>query len=55
VQKAFLDMGVHEMAAFNIDALMKADEDQAEALDEAHAEMVARVGEVDAAIAAGAG
>jgi len=54
VQKAFVDMGVHEMAAFDIDALMKADEDQAESLDQSHAEMASRALEVDAAIAAGA-
>jgi P-aminobenzoate N-oxygenase AurF len=54
VQKAFIDMGVHEMAAFDIDALMKADEDQAESLDQSHAEMASRALEVDAAIAAGA-
>lgn len=54
VQRAFLDMGVHEMAGFDIDALMKADEDQAEALDQSHAEMAARVREVDQAIASGA-
>ncbi|MCE5292463.1 MAG: long-chain fatty aldehyde decarbonylase [Nocardiaceae bacterium] len=54
VQKAFQDMGVHDMADSNIDALMKADEDQAESLDQSHAEMAARVLEVDAAIAAGA-
>jgi P-aminobenzoate N-oxygenase AurF len=54
VQKAFRDMGVHDMAGFDIDALMKADEDQAEDLDKAHAEMAARVLEVDEIIAAGA-
>jgi len=54
VQQAFVDMGVHEMADSNIDALMKADEDQAESLDKAHAEMAARALEVDEAIAAGA-
>lgn len=54
VQKAFADMGVLDMAAFDIDALMTADEDQAEALDKAQAEMAARVDEVDRAIAAGA-
>ena len=54
VQKAFVDMGVHEMAGFDIDALMKADEDQAESLDQSHAEMASRALEVDAAIAAGA-
>ena len=55
VQKAFRDMGVHDMAGSDIDALMKADEDQAERLDEARAEMAGRVAEVDQAIAAGAG
>lgn len=54
VQKAFADMGVLDMAAFDIDALMTADEDQAEALEKAQAEMAARVDEVDRAIAAGA-
>jgi hypothetical protein len=54
VQKAFRDMGVHDMAGFDIEALMKADEDQAEALDTAHAEMAARTLEVDQAIAAAA-
>jgi hypothetical protein len=53
VQKAFRDMGVHDMAGFDIEALMKADEDQAEALDKAHAEMASRALEVDEAIAAG--
>ena len=55
VQKAFRDMGVHDMASFDIEALMKADEDQAEALDRAHAEMADRALEVDQVIAAGAG
>lgn len=54
VQKAFRDMGVHDMASFDIEALMKADEDQAEALDQAHAEMADRALEVDQVIAAGA-
>jgi hypothetical protein len=36
------------------EALMKADEDQAEALDKAHAEMANRALEVDEVIAAGA-
>ena len=47
-------MGVLDMAGFDLDALMKADEDQAEALDTAHAEMAARTLEVDQAIAAAA-
>jgi len=54
VQKAFADMGVLDMATFDIDALMKADEDQADALEKAHAEMAVRVDEVNQAIAAGA-
>lgn len=53
VQKAFSDMGVLDMAGFDIEALMKADEDQAESLEKAHAEMAARAVEVDEAIAAG--
>lgn len=36
-----------------LEALMKADEDQAEALDKAHAEMAERALEVDQVIAAG--
>lgn len=54
VQKAFTEMGVHDLAHSDIDALMKADEDQGEYLDKAHAEMADRVAEVDRAIAAGA-
>ncbi|MGK2901834.1 MAG: ferritin-like domain-containing protein [Mycobacterium sp.] len=53
VQEAFSDMGVLDMAGFDIEALMKADEDQADALDQAHAEMAARALEVDQVIAAG--
>ena len=55
VRDAFADMGVQDLADSNIEALMKADEDQAEELDKSHAEMTARVLEVDKAIAAGAG
>jgi hypothetical protein len=54
VQKAFIEMGVHDMAGFDIDALMRADEDQAEDLERAHAEMTTRALEVDEAIVAGA-
>jgi hypothetical protein len=54
VQKAFRDMGVLDMAGLDIEALMKADEDQAAALDKAHAEMADRALEVDEVIAAGA-
>lgn len=53
VQKAFRDMGVLDMGSFDIETLMKADEDQAEALDKAHAEMAIRAAEVDQVIAAG--
>ncbi len=42
------------MTDSELGALMKADEDQAESLDKAHAEMAARALEVDEAIAAGA-
>lgn len=55
VQKAFTEMGVHGMANFDIDAVMKADEDQAEELDQSHSEMFHRIVEVDQAIAIGAG
>lgn len=54
VQKAFRDMGVHDLAGSDIEALMKADEDQAESLEQAHAEMAARAVEVDEAITLGA-
>ena len=54
VQKAFVDMGVHDMAASDIDALMKADEDQADALDRAQSEMAGRALEVDQIIELGA-
>ena len=54
VQKAFVDMGVHDMAASDIDALMKADEDQADALDKAQSEMAGRALEVDQMIELGA-
>ena len=55
VQKAFRDMGVLDMAGCDIETLMKADEDQAEALDKSHAELADRAREVDQVIAAGAG
>ena len=54
VRKAFSDMGILDMGGSDIEALMKADEDQADALDEAHAEMAGRALEVDQVIAAGA-
>ncbi len=53
-QKAFSELGVLDLAGSDIDALMKADEDQAEGLDKAHAEMAVRAVEVDQVIAAGA-
>jgi hypothetical protein len=42
------------MAGFDVEALMKADEDQADVLDKSHAEMATRALEVDQVIAAGA-
>jgi len=45
-------MGVLDMAGFDIESMMKADEDQAEALDKAHAEMAVRAAEVDQVIQA---
>ena len=54
VQKAFSDMGVLDLGGSDIEVLMKADEDQADALDKAHAEMASRALEVDQVIAAGA-
>ena len=53
-QKAFSELGVLDMAGSDIEALMKSDEDQADALDKAHAEMAIRATEVDQVIAAGA-
>ena len=53
-QKAFSELGVLDMAGSDIEALMKSDEDQADALDKAHAEMASRAAEVDQVIAAGA-
>jgi hypothetical protein len=56
VQKAYADMGVLDYAGFDLDALMKKDEDTAEQLDEeraaAEAAMSARVDEVHHIIAA---
>jgi hypothetical protein len=54
VQKCYADMGVLDMAGFDLDALMKADEDQADLIDREKAEIATRVAEVDEAIAAGA-
>ncbi len=54
VQKAFKEMGVLDLGGSDIEVLMKADEDQADALDKAHAEMASRALEVDQVIAAGA-
>jgi CHASE3 domain sensor protein len=45
---------VLDMAGVNLDALMKADEDQAELIDREKAEMASRVAEVDETIAVGA-
>ncbi|ORW99179.1 ferritin-like domain-containing protein [Mycolicibacillus trivialis] len=54
VRRAFTDMGVLDLAGADIEALMKDDEDQAEALDNDQSEMAARAAEVDQVIAAGA-
>jgi hypothetical protein len=54
VQKCYAEMGVLDMAGFDLDALMKADEEQAELIDREKAETDARVAEVDQAIAVGA-
>jgi P-aminobenzoate N-oxygenase AurF len=54
VQKCYAEMGVLDMAGFNLDELMKADEDQAELIDREKTELAARVAEVDETIAIGA-
>ena len=54
VQKAYADMGVLDMAGVDLDALMKADEDTAEALDRFRSEEQVRVAEVEDTIKAGA-
>ena len=53
VQKAYADMGVLDMGGIDLDALMKNDEDTADALDRFRSEETLRVAEVDATIAAG--
>jgi hypothetical protein len=54
VQKCYADMGVLDMAGVNLDELMKADEDQADLIDQEKAELVARAEEVHATIEVGA-
>jgi hypothetical protein len=56
VQRAFADLGVIDAAKSDLDALMRADEDIAERVDEEKyaAELAARQAEVDAAMAEGA-
>jgi hypothetical protein len=54
VQKCYAEMGVLDMAGFNLDELMKADEDYAEQVDREKAEFAARAAEVDEAVALGA-
>ena len=51
VQKAYADLGVLEMQNFDLDALMKNDEDTAETLERFSKEEKARKAEVDATIA----
>ena len=55
VQRAYVDLGVIDAAAGNLDALMRDDEDTADRLEREHAvELAARKEEVDAAIVSGA-
>ncbi|HVU71700.1 MAG TPA: ferritin-like domain-containing protein [Mycobacteriales bacterium] len=54
VQKAYADMGVLDMAGNDLDALMRNDEDLAEALDRDKRELSARAGQVAETIAVGA-
>src|SRR5881397_700095 len=54
VQKCYAEMGVLDMAGFNLDELMKADEDYAEQIDREKVELSERKAEVDEAIALGA-
>jgi hypothetical protein len=53
VQKAYADMGVLDMAGVDLSALMKQDEDIAEALDAEKRELEARRRQVEATIALG--
>jgi hypothetical protein len=53
VQKAYADMGVLDMAGVDLGALMKQDEDIAEALDREKRELEVRQREVEATIALG--
>jgi hypothetical protein len=55
VQSAFADMGVLDMASRDLDAVLRADEDEAERLDAEKREFAARQAEVAAAAAAGSG
>jgi hypothetical protein len=56
VQRAFADLGVIDAAKSDLDALMRADEEIAERVDEQKyaAEIAARQAEVDAAVTEGA-
>ncbi len=51
VQKAYADMGVLDMAGIDLDALMKNDEDTAEAIDAEKREIAMRQGQVEQIIA----
>ncbi|HEU0100723.1 MAG TPA: ferritin-like domain-containing protein [Mycobacteriales bacterium] len=53
VQKAYADMGVLDMAGVDLNALMKQDEDVAEALDREKAELAASAAVVDSTIELG--
>jgi hypothetical protein len=54
VQKCYAEMGVLDMAGFNLDELMKADEDYADEIDRDKKEFAARATEVEETIALGA-
>jgi hypothetical protein len=54
VQKCYAEMGVLDMAGFNLDELMKADEDYADQIDQEKRDLAARADEVDEVIALGA-
>src|SRR5436309_6759836 len=54
VQKCYAEMGVLDMAGFNLDELMKSDENFAEQIDRDKREFAQRAAEVDEAVALGA-
>jgi hypothetical protein len=54
IQQAYADMGVLDMAGIDLNSLMRADEDQAEAIDAEKRELMVRQRQVADTIAAGA-